>query len=590
MTFGVVGMESCSEPKGSSGPPGDGDGDGAGTGGSSIDLGMGGSGTDIDLDGDGMPDPPALNCGDGLLDPDEACDDGNEEDGDGCFSHCLAVEPGFTCPMPNQPCQPFAKCGDGIVYFPEGCDDGDQESGDGCSDNCKVEIGFACDGEPSTCTTTTCGDGIQEGAEGCEHEASSLIEGQPVPFLGCTVDTCQKEPDCSGTSCNSPCGDGLRINEECDDGNTLDGDGCSSACEVEDGYECTSAPCEIYDPDGDGEGQCLLRVPAIFRDFNLSFEDMFAQGVGDCGETAGLVEANLVSGKPVSTGDVPGCITSAETFAKWYTESSPTNRTTIGEILLFDDGNGGFVNRYGNNGDGLTPTQFQNLTTMDLVDGNPSFFPIDGSEYVLTDTRHGASIPPDFYGGVWGVNTGSHNFHFTTEVKYWFTYSDDMDATLNFTGDDDVWVFINGRLAVDLGGTHVPIVGSVQINGNQVLMDDLRGPTEASAGDFGLQDGNVYEIKVFQAERKQEGSSFRLTLAGFDTARSDCRSQCGDGIIGAGEECDDGENDGGYNECQAGCILGGYCGDGIVQEGEACDDADPDKPDACSGCRILLVK
>jgi fibro-slime domain-containing protein len=328
----------------------------------------------------------------------------------------------------------------------------------------------------------------------------------------------------------------------------------------------------------------MLRVPAIFRDFNLDFPDMFSEGFGSCANTTGMVNDTLTGGKPVAPMAITNCLSSPANFAKWYTESSPDNRTTVGEILLFDNGAGGFVNRYGTAGDGLTPTQYSGL------DGNPMFFPLDSSAFALTDERHPAAIPEQIYGGNWNSTSGSHNFHFTTEVQYWFEYTDTMDATLNFTGDDDVWVFVNNHLAVDLGGTHVPEEGSVRIAGGQIYMEDFRGDSQVAASAFQMQDGNVYVIKVFHAERKQVGSSFRLTLAGFDSSRSDCQSQCGDAIIGAGEECDDGVNDGGYNECQPGCVLGGYCGDGIRQEGEACDDGDPNKPAGCSGCRILVVK
>ena len=177
-----------------------------------------------------------------------------------------------------------------------------------------------------------------------------------------------------------------------------------------------------------------------------------------------------------------------------------------------------------------------------------------------------------------------HNFHFTTEVTYWFPFGPDTDATLDFTGDDDVWVYVNGKLALDLGGTHIPLDGVVAIN-------------QETAADYGLDaSGNkVYEIKVFHAERKTEGSSFRLTLAGFNARRSDCTAICGDGIIGFGEECDDGaaNNLGGYNQCGSDCLLsGGYCGDGIVDSGEDCDDADTSETadDRCNGCRIVDIR
>jgi cysteine-rich repeat protein len=101
----------------------------------------------------------------------------------------------------------------------------------------------------------------------------------------------------------------------------------------------------------------------------------------------------------------------------------------------------------------------------------------------------------------------------------------------------------------------------------------------------------VYEIRVFHAERKVNGSSFKLTLSGFSTNRSDCTAICGDGIVTLGEECDDGVNDGGYGECDAGCVQGPRCGDGTVQPGEDCDDGNRLDGDGCgSACRRLVVR
>ena len=113
----------------------------------------------------------------------------------------------------------------------------------------------------------------------------------------------------------------------------------------------------------------------------------------------------------------------------------------------------------------------------------------------------------------------------------------------------------------------------------------------ATAASLGLEAGKVYQIKIFHAERQSLGSTFKLTLSGFSTSRSDCNAVCGDGIIGAGEECDDGANDGGYNECLAGCKLGASCGDGVVDPGEHCDDGNRVDGDGCgSACRRLVVK
>ncbi len=84
----------------------------------------------------------------------------------------------------------------------------------------------------------------------------------------------------------------------------------------------------------------------------------------------------------------------------------------------------------------------------------------------------------------------SHNFSFTTELHLKFTYNG--GETFSFTGDDDLWVFINGSLAIDLGGLHPPASGSVSLD------------------TLGLTKGTEYPIELFNAERHSTGSNFRV--------------------------------------------------------------------------------
>lgn len=60
----------------------------------------------------------------------------------------------------------------------------------------------------------------------------------------------------SNLTCEDICGDGLTpsINEACDDGNTVSGDGCSSTCYIETGYKCT------YDKTTGGISTCGLET------------------------------------------------------------------------------------------------------------------------------------------------------------------------------------------------------------------------------------------------------------------------------------------------------------------------------------------
>jgi cysteine-rich repeat protein len=90
-----------------------------------------------------IPEPV---CGNGVIEGDETCDDGNIEDGDGCSSVCLIEE------------EPGPICGNGVIEGDETCDDGNIEDGDGCSAVCLIEE------EPGP----ICGNGALEGDEECD--------------------------------------------------------------------------------------------------------------------------------------------------------------------------------------------------------------------------------------------------------------------------------------------------------------------------------------------------------------------------------------------------------------------------------------
>jgi len=151
-------------------------------------------------------------------------------------------------------------CGDGIRGADYACDDGNTQSGDGCSEFCAIELGFTCAGAVgalSVCSMTAaarvCGNGRVEPPEQCDdfvNEGGVAWNGD-----GCST-TCTIEVgfECSNGDLSRPsecweiCGDGLNYGFwECDDSNTKAWDGCDESCWVEYGHVCTGGSPTFYD-------------------------------------------------------------------------------------------------------------------------------------------------------------------------------------------------------------------------------------------------------------------------------------------------------------------------------------------------------
>jgi cysteine-rich repeat protein len=127
-------------------------------------------------------------CGNGVVEDDERCDDGNRAAADGCGATCR-IEEGWACGQ-SEPTKCQALCGDGLRVGAEaeagGCDDANLESLDGCSSGCQVETGYACEGAPSRCSD----DGtVMNGCDACAPSAPTMAPTTPPTMAPTTAPT-----------------------------------------------------------------------------------------------------------------------------------------------------------------------------------------------------------------------------------------------------------------------------------------------------------------------------------------------------------------------------------------------------------------
>ena len=200
-----------------------------------------------------------------------------------------------------------------------------------------------------------------------------------------------------------------------------------------------------------------IAIPVTIRDFAASpqtkpggvlYHPDFQVKPAKTFRTPGLVNVNLGGDNtPVYSGIVNDQITSGFSFSSWFHDNALYNvQVPVAPLVFNEIGNTGIYAYV-----------------------NPSFFPINGLGF--------------------GNYQGGKNYHFTLEMHQMFTY--EAGQQFAFLGDDDIWVFINKKLVIDIGGIHPARPGVVDLDS------------------LGLTPGGNYQFDLFYAERHTSESNFK---------------------------------------------------------------------------------
>ncbi len=229
-------------------------------------------------------------CGDGSITGNESCDDGNATDADGCSASCETETLwykdsdgdgyGDSSLSRYAVSQPSEEDGSVGVTHSEDCNDSDASIYPGATETCGDGIDSDCDSDPDTFELYTDSDGDGYGSStgatsfNCDesttqtgyastdddcNDASSSVNPGTTEACNSMDDNCDGATDEGCSESNPACGDGtVDSSEECDDGNTTDGDGCSADC-IEEKSDETSVSRES-NPSGGGGGCSLQNV------------------------------------------------------------------------------------------------------------------------------------------------------------------------------------------------------------------------------------------------------------------------------------------------------------------------------------------
>lgn len=176
-----------------------------------------------------------------------------------------------------------------------------------------------------------------------------------------------------------------------------------------------------------------------------------------------------------------------DNFYRWFHNTENSQRVD-GRKVTFTTNDGGHTYVYGNKG----------------------VFPIDDFDFSSDDPTT--------------IKYNGTNFHYTAHLQFALRVKADGSEIFKFEGDDDVWVFLNNKLILDIGGLHEMLTGYFTINNDNTIttytQDKLSSNNMTkrtySLSEFGIKKGDIVNLDFFYAERSTTESNMRITITDMD--------------------------------------------------------------------------